>query len=270
MADGWGRVERPDAEIWYLDTAGDGDGDRPVLVLLHGLAGYALEWGALIAALRTDHRVIAIEQRGHGSSTRRPADTSLTAYVEDVVAVLDDLGAASAPVVGQSMGGHIAMMLAAHHPERVSRLVMIEAGLGGGDPGDLEGLASWLRTWPVPFAEREDFLAFFGGGRSVAEGWADGLEKRADGLWPQWDAEVLVRAISGVFDHEHLDEWSAVHAPVLLVRGEHGSIPERQVESMCALRPSTELAVIAGAGHDLHLEAPEALTPLLQRFLAQP
>jgi pimeloyl-ACP methyl ester carboxylesterase len=168
------------------------------------------------------------------------------------------------------MGGHIAMMLAAHHPERVSRLVMIEAGLGGGDPGDLEGLATWLRSWPVPFAAREDFLAFFGGSRSVAEGWADGLEKRADGLWPQWDAEVLVRAISGVFDHEHLEEWSAVHAPVLLVRGEHGSVPERQIESMCALRPSTELAVIAGAGHDVHLETPEALTPLLQRFLAQP
>ncbi|HEX6148610.1 alpha/beta fold hydrolase [Nocardioides sp.] len=264
MTDGWGRVERPDAEIWYLDTAGD----LPVVVLLHGLAGYALEWGATIAALRTDHRVISIEQRGHGSSTRRPADVSLTAYVEDVVAVLDDLDVRQAPVVGQSMGGHVAMLLAARHPQRVSRLVMVEAGLGGGDPGDLEGLAAWLRGWPVPFADRDAFLAFFGGSRSVAEGWADGLEERVDGLWPQWDADVMVRAISEVADHEYLDEWSAVHAPTLLVRGEHGSVPERQVESMCALRPATELAVVAGAGHDLHLEAPEALSPLLTRFLS--
>jgi len=264
MTDGWGRVERPDAEIWYHDTAGD----LPVVVLLHGLAGYALEWGATIAALRSDHRVISVEQRGHGSSTRRPADVSRAAYVADVVAVLDDLGVAQAPVVGQSMGGHTAMLLAAGNPDRVTRLVMVEAGLGGGDPGDIDGLAAWLRGWPAPFADRDAFLTFFGGSRSVAEGWADGLEQRADGLWPQWDAEVLVRAISKVADREYLDEWSAVHTPTLLVRGEHGSVPERQVESMSALRPATELAVVAGAGHDLHLEAPEALTPLLRRFLA--
>ena len=53
-----------------------------------------------------------------------------------------------------------------------------------------------------------------------------------------------------------------------MLRGEHGDIPERQVESMCALRPQTELAVVAGAGHDVHLEAPDAMLPVLARFLA--
>ncbi|QZY30055.1 alpha/beta fold hydrolase [Nocardioides coralli] len=264
MTDGWGRVERPDAEIWYHDTAGD----LPVIVLLHGLAGYALEWGAVIAGLCEDFRVVSVEQRGHGSSTRRPADVSRTAYVADVVAVLDDLGVGAVPVVGHSLGGHTAMLLAAHHPDRVSDLVLVESGLGGGGEADLAGVAGWLRGWPVPFEDREEFLAFFGGGRSVAEGWADGLAERHDGLWPQWDPDTLVAALAPVALHEHLEEWSAVHAPTLLVRGEHGSVPERQVESMCALRPDTALAVIAGAGHDVHLEAAEALLPVLRRFLA--
>ena len=70
MDAGWGRVERPDAEIWWYETAGD----LPVLVLLHGLAGYAREWGATIEALRGEFKVVAIEQRGHGGSTRRPVD----------------------------------------------------------------------------------------------------------------------------------------------------------------------------------------------------
>jgi pimeloyl-ACP methyl ester carboxylesterase len=265
MTDGWGRVERPDAEIWYHDTASD----LPVLVLLHGLAGYALEWGATIAALREDYRVISVEQRGHGSSTRRPEDVSRAAYVADVVAVLDDLGATAVPVVGQSMGGHTAMLLAAHHPERVSGLVMVESGLGGGDPAEVDGMTSWLRSWPTPFADRDAFLAFFGGSRGVAEGWADGLEQRPDGLWPQWDADTLAGALAGVAEREYLDEWSSVRVPTLLVRGEHGAIPERQVESMCALRPDTELAVVSGAGHDLHLEVPDALQPVLARFLAR-
>ncbi len=264
MRDGWGRVERPDAQIWYHDT----DGDLPVLVLLHGLAGYALEWGATIAALRGEWRVISVEQRGHGSSTRRPGDVSRAAYVADVVAVLDDLTVDAVPVIGQSMGGHTAMLLAAHHPERVSRLVLVESGLGGGDAGDVEALAMWLRGWPTPFVDRDAFLTFFGGSRGVAEGWADGLEERPDGLWPQWDADTLAAALAAVAEREHLDEWSSVRAPTLVVRGEHGSIPERQVESMCALRPDTEVAVVSGAGHDLHLEAPEALRPVLARFLA--
>ncbi|MEJ7794430.1 MAG: alpha/beta fold hydrolase [Nocardioides sp.] len=157
-------------------------------MLLHGLAGYALEWGATIAELRCDHRVISIEQRGHGSSTRRPDDVSRSAYVGDVVGVLDDLDASAVPVVGQSMGGHTAMLLAAHHPERVSRLVMVESGLGGGDPVEVDAMAVWLRSWPTPFADRNAFLAFFAGSRGVAEGWAegwaDGLEERPDGLQP--------------------------------------------------------------------------------------
>ena len=268
MTDGWGRIERPDAEIWFLDT-GPTDGDLPLVVLLHGLAGYALEWGAVVAGLREPCRVVAVEQRGHGSSTRRPDDVSPAAYVADVVAELDDLGAATAAVVGQSLGGHTAMRLAATHPDRVSRLVMVEAGVGGEGPESTAGLTAWLEGWPAPFEDREEFLAWFGGSRAVAEGWADGLEQRADGLWPQWDAATLSAALAPVAAREHLEEWSAVRAPTLLLRGEHGSVAERQVESMCALRPETRLAVIAGAGHDVHLEAPDAVLPVLRRFLAE-
>lgn len=267
MTDGWGRIERPDAEIWYVDT-GPTDGERPLVVLLHGLAGYALEWGSTIAALREDFRVVAVDQRGHGSSTRRPDDVSPAAYVADVVAVLDDLGATTATLVGQSMGGHTAMLVASHHPDRVDRLVLVEAGLGGDDPGDVEAVTRWLRGWPAPFADREEFLAFFGGQRLVAEGWADGLDERDDGLRPRWDADTLGRALAGTSTDEHVDEWGRITAPTLVVRGEHGSIPERQVEAMRALRPGTQLAVVPGAGHDVHLEAADALLPVLRRFLA--
>ncbi len=263
MSAGWGRVERTDAEIWYYDTAED----KPIVVLLHGLAGYALEWGATIEALRADWCVISVEQRGHGSSTRRPDDVSRRAYVDDVLAVLDDLQVDQVPVVGQSMGAHTAMLLAAWAPERVDRLVLVEGGLGG-DGGTATGtIGDWLASWPAPFADREEFLAFFGTSRMVAEAWADGLEERADGLWPQWDAATLTRAVAAVHERAFLEEWSQVRAPTLVVRGEHGSLSEREVESMCALRPDTELVTVAGAGHDVHLEAPDAFLRVLTRFL---
>jgi pimeloyl-ACP methyl ester carboxylesterase len=263
MTAGWGRVERPDAEIWYYDT---GD-DKPIIVLLHGLAGYAREWGATIEALCADWCVISVEQRGHGSSTRRPDTVSREAYVEDVLAVLDDLGVEEVPLVGQSMGAHTAMLLAARAPERIDRLIMVEGGLGGDSPEMTRTLGDWLASWPVPFADRDEFLRFFGSSRMVGEVWADGLEQRPDGLWPQWDAATLTAAVAHLHERERLEEWSAVQAPTLLVRGEHGSLSDRQVESMCALRPETEVVTVAGAGHDVHLEAPEAWLRVLSRFL---
>lgn len=259
----WGRVERDDAELWYYDS---GD-DLKIVVLLHGLAGYALEWGPILQTLQDDYTVISVEQRGHGSSTRRPTDVSRQAYVDDVIAVLDELGVDEVTLIGHSMGGHTAMVLAAQHPDRVSRLVMMEAGLGGGGEIEHSGVVSWLRGWPTPFEDRDAFLSFFGGDRMVAEAWADGLDERSGGLWSQWDADTLGRALAPVLEREWQQEWELVQAPTLLIRGEFGSIPERQVETMCALRPSTRVVRVARAGHDVHLEAPEACLRVLADFM---
>lgn len=266
---GWRRVDRGDAEVWFADTMDD----LPIVVLLHGLAGYGLEWRRTIEVLRDHFAVIAIDQRGHGASTREPADVSRSAYVGDVLAVLDELLVDSVTVIGQSMGAHTAMLLAALAPERVHSLVMVEGGLGGGGPELTETVGQWLASWPAPFADRDEFAAFFGGNRFVADAWADGLEERPDGLWPRWDAATLTRALAPVHEREYVEEWARVWAPTLLVRGELGSVPQRQVDLMRETRPQVEgcppleVATLAGIGHDVHLEAPEALHRLLGPFL---
>ena len=68
----------------------DGGRGDDVIVLLHGLAGSGQEMVPTAEALIPDHRVIAVDRRGHGRSTRRPQDLSHRAYVEDVVAVVAD------------------------------------------------------------------------------------------------------------------------------------------------------------------------------------
>lgn len=244
------------------------DGDGPPVVLLHGLAGGAEELRATAQALAPRHRVVVPDQRGHGRSTRRPAELSRAAYAADVAAVIEELcGGGPAAVAGQSMGGHTAMLTAAWHPGLVSRLVMLEAGVGGGDDAYPARLGRWFASWPVPFADRDAALAHLGG-TPIAAAWAADLEETADGLWPRFDADVMQAAIEPVAAHARWDEWRSVTAPTLLVRGEHGNGTADEDGRMRELRPGVTYAIIPGAGHDAHLDRPDVWTALLRDFLA--
>ncbi|GID97376.1 hypothetical protein Adi01nite_67880 [Amorphoplanes digitatis] len=245
---------------------------RDVVVLLHGLAGSAREMWQTAESLLPARRVIAIDQRGHGHSTRRPGDLSRSAYVDDVAAVIDRL-ADGGPVtlVGQSMGGHTAMLTAARYPGLVSRLVMLEAGVGGraADDDYPARLGDWFASWPVPFAD-ERAAAGFLGSTPIARSWLCDLERRADGLWPRFEPEVMRAAIEGVAERARWEEWREVRAPTLLAYGGNGTTTAAEVIRMLELRPGVAHAVIPDAGHDVHLERPGEWARLLGGFLGSP
>jgi pimeloyl-ACP methyl ester carboxylesterase len=238
-------------------------GERGAAVLLlHGLAGAATEMVPTAKALLGEYRVIALDQRGHGRSTRRPADVSRRAFVDDVLAVLDE----PVTLVGQSMGAQTAMLVAAARPDLVRGLVMLEGGVGGSVDDYPARLGAWFRSWPVPFADEAAAVEFLGA-TPVAEAWARDLEARADGRWPRFDADVMEAAIRAVADEARWAEWQSITAPTLLVRGDRGNVDERELRRMLELRPEVEQAVIADAGHDAHLDQPAAWHEVLRGFL---
>ncbi|MGH3376538.1 MAG: alpha/beta fold hydrolase [Actinoallomurus sp.] len=236
---------------------------RPVL-LLHGLAGHCGEWDATARWLRERHRVVAFDQRAHGASERRPSDVSRAAYVADVVAVIDALRLAPVILVGQSLGGHTAMLTAAARPDLVRALVMVEASPGRTDGAGTAKVERWLASWPVPFASPAAAAVFFGGGPAGAA-WAAGLEERADGWWPRFEFDLMVRSLEE--DAAFWDEWRQVACPALLVLAESGIIPSGEVREMARTRPDTVMARVPGAGHDVHLEAPDMWRTALTGFL---
>jgi pimeloyl-ACP methyl ester carboxylesterase len=252
--------------IHFLDTGGPG----PVIVLLHGLAGYGAEWQATIKHLAPSWRVLALDQRGHGRSTRRPGDLSRKAYADDVMAVLDAAGVMEPVVlIGQSMGAHTAMWAAARSPGRIGRLVMIEGDVGGGGEAALAGLREALEGWPAPFADRDAAITFFGGESEVSRAWAAGLEARPGGLWPRWDLEVMVQTMEPVLLEEAWPVWASVTQPTLMVLGERGTIDVGRARRMLELSPETRLVTIPDAGHDVHLEQTAAWLRELDLFLAE-
>ncbi|MFJ8435073.1 alpha/beta fold hydrolase [Kitasatospora sp. NPDC094019] len=254
-------VEREDVTLVCHDRGGDG----PPLLLLHGLAGYGGEWDAVARRLAPRFRVITVDQRGHGASTRRPADVSRAAHVADVVAVIDRLAPGPVTLLGQSYGGHAAMLVAAAHPELVERLVMVEAGPAAGEAGTVAGIAEWFDSWPTPFADRADAVEFLGGG-PVGEGWAGGLERRADGWYPRFDPDVMVASLADNTHRARWPEWNRITCPTLVVLARSTIIDAEQLDRMHRDRPDAVLLSVPGTTHDLHLERPEALAELVDGF----
>jgi pimeloyl-ACP methyl ester carboxylesterase len=102
-------------------------GDGPAVVLVHGYAGTAANFSVLAPLLARSHRVLAPDLPGHGGSSALPAAPNLAGFADRVAAILEHEGAAPATVVGHSMGGVVALRLAARRPELVRAVVLAAA-----------------------------------------------------------------------------------------------------------------------------------------------
>ncbi|MCD7444199.1 alpha/beta hydrolase [Streptomyces lincolnensis] len=97
--------------------------------MLHGLAGHQGEFDDLASRLHAaGHRVVSYDARGHGASTLRPPTVTRAAHVQDAVTLIEELALAPVTLIGQSLGGHTAMLLASARPDLVGSLVLVEAG----------------------------------------------------------------------------------------------------------------------------------------------
>lgn len=234
--------------INFFDSGGDG---RPV-VILHGLAGSAREFFQTAAAL-PEFRTILIDLRGHGRSTRRPDDLSRKALVDDVVQVIETAVGEPVALVGQSMGGHTAMLLAAARPDLVSQLVLRETGPGSGDDSQNKAMGEFFRSWPVPYASHATAQEFLGHG-ALEKAWADDLEERSDGLWPRFDPDVMVSAIKEV-SAPRWEEWESIIAPTSVVYGENGMFTSDEKSEFVLRGFNVQRHDLTGASHDGHLDA---------------
>lgn len=185
-------VQRPGGvSIAVTDLCGDG----PVVVLLHGLAGSSRELLPTAHALQ-GHRVLLVDQRGHGASTQLPNDLSRDAFVGDIVAVLESLvQGRRATLVGQSMGAHTAFLAAAARPDLIEGLVMLEGHVAGSDdPAEAAGLGKFFASWPIPFADEAAAREFLGDD-AIVDAWVADFQLTDGGLVPRFDASVVQRVI---------------------------------------------------------------------------
>ncbi|HLZ36653.1 MAG TPA: alpha/beta hydrolase [Mycobacteriales bacterium] len=158
----------------------------PVVLAVHGITATQAAWVA-VAREAPDVTLLAPDLRGRGRSADLPAPYGFAAHVADLVAVLDARGCDEVVVAGHSMGGFLAVALAARHPERVARVVLVDGGLpldrpddpppAGGIDGLLGPAADRLR---MTFPTREAYREFWRAHPGVAGTWGPAVEAYVD------------------------------------------------------------------------------------------
>lgn len=243
------RTDRDGIRLSYLDN----DADGPVVLMLHGLAGAGDEFTGTASAVGGRYRFVLPDLRGHGASTRAPADLSRAAFVGDVAWLVQRVSPGR-PVVlaGQSMGGQTAILTAAAHPELVERLVLLEANAAGG--ADVARIGNYFRSWPLPFPSAQAALEFLGDD-ALSRSWVAHLEPAAGGgLVPPFEADVMEAIMTGVAE-PCWEQWRSVAAPTTVVFAAKSMFSPDEQAAFVAARPGTRPVVLGSGSHDAHLDA---------------
>lgn len=276
-------VEKQQIEVDGLLTRYLTAGEGPPLVLLHALGESALDWRWVIPKLARTHRVYAPDLPGFGDSAKPSADYSSAFFTRFVASYLDTLKIEHTALVGNSLGGLIALRLALSEPERVRTLSLVSSvGLGrevsyalrsSTLPAYGELAIAWSKT-PFGAAQRAWLrsMLLFARSRLAPIEWM--REQRRLAQLPGFlEAELAtLRALANIGGQREvlLDRLPNLEVPTLVVWGTSDRIfPSSQGREAVARLQDGSLNLIAGCGHLPHIEQPNRFVAALDRFLGQ-
>lgn len=246
-----------------------GDSTGPSLIILHGLLGASDNWQTLAKRYAATHTVHLLDARNHGRSPHDPVHT-YAAMVEDAVAFMDQQGIEKARVMGHSMGGKTALLLAMQHPERVERLIVADMAARAYPVHHQPIFEALLSVDPGTAEDRADVehhLAQRLGDPSIVAFLMKGLRRRKSGGFA-WRANlpVLESALGEIVGPIDL---SINTLPCLAVYGKRSSyVGEADLAAFDAAFLQFESHGIEGAGHWLHAERPDEFFAATADFLA--
>lgn len=275
------------SEMKFLELHGDrvayqdsGRGDE-ALLLIHGMAGSSETWRAVIPQLSKKFRVVAPDLLGHGQSAKPRSDYSLGAFAVLLRDLLDELGISRVSVIGQSLGGGVAMQFAYQHRDYCRRLVLISSGGLGPDVG-------WtLRLLSAPGAEL--ILPAIAPPPVVTAGnklrsWfsAGGIQSpRGAEMWSAYSSladpqtrQAFLKTLRSVVDYrgQSVSALNRLHlttdVPTMVIWGDRDRIiPIDHAFVVRDARPGCRLEVLEGVGHFPHVERPNEVVDLIDDFI---
>jgi len=247
-------------------------GSGPVLIILHGLFGSLENWRSMTRRLGETFTVFAIDHRNHGRSPHA-AEMSYGLMADDLSEFMGQQNLKSAHVLGHSMGGKTAMQFALRYPDLVDRLIIADMAPKAYRPTQKEMIDALLALDVSKFSTRKEIdLALRGPIPDVVvrQFLLKDLKKNSQGLFA-W--QMNLQAIADNYNSltEGITADHSFAKPTLFLRGEKSRyIKADDEEVIHQLFPHAIIHTIEGAGHWLHVEAPEAFLRSVKDFLLPP
>lgn len=239
-------------------------GGEPTVIGIHGLTANHACWYPVAEALAPEHRFVAYDLRGRGGSDKPERDYNLAAHNRDLLALMDRLGVARAVIMGHSLGAHIAVRFAAHHPDRVSKLVLFDGGLDV-RAEVFDSLGPSLARLGVEFPSLEGFLGvmqalpFFAGGWNehlaryftydVEPGPGGGVRSKVARHAIEEEVAALTRTRLWVWHHKIRVPTLLLRAPDGLLRDDDCLMTQEEAEAMAHGIPGCRLVVVPKTNH---------------------
>jgi pimeloyl-ACP methyl ester carboxylesterase len=257
--------------LGYVDL---GDPAGPPVVLIHGFTDSARDWVPMLPFLAKHDRLILVDLRGHGSSSKPECCYSRLDFAYDVKLLLDALHIDKAAIVGHSLGSIIAQTFAEYWPERTTRVVLISStgGTPPGTPSKPPGFdyAAAIRQLHEPIDPESPFMIAWWDSPTPVD--PDFLRRQRRDA-----AQIPLRVWLAVLD-QGLPSTTAyadlqatlprLTAPTLLIWGSKDPIMEETVRrSLRRGLPHAEVKIFPGLGHNPFWEQPRAVADVIQRFL---
>lgn len=250
---------------YRLQAARQPEQGLPV-VLIHGLFGSLDNLGVLARPLGGNHRTLQIDLRNHGLSPHAPT-MRYDEMAQDVLALLDTLLIERCIVIGHSMGGKVAMTLCAQAPERIAWAVVIDMAPVAYEVRRHDAIFTALaRVSDAGVTQRSEAA------RLMAQDIDDAgtvqflLKSFYQGHW-RFDLESIERNYADIIGWRRQAPWPG---SVLFIRGSNSPyLDDRYRDQIRQQFPHAHAYVVAGAGHWVHAEKPEAVLRAVVRFLAE-
>ena len=257
---------------WRLHVRDSGPRDAPAVVLLHGFGSSLHTWDAWAQGLSGTHRVIRLDWPGSGLSPPDPDNDYTDARsLQLLLRLLDELGVQRASWVGHSMGGRIAWTLAARHPERTDRLVLVAPdgfasfGFVYGQPMPVPASWSLMRHVLPQAVLRMTLQSAYAQPQSLTDALITRYHEllRAPGA-----RQAMLERLRQTVLQEPLPLLAQIQAPTLLVWGEQDAmIPFSHAQDYLQAIAGSRLAALAATGHLPQEEAAQASLQAVAAFL---
>jgi len=258
----------------YFERRGAG----PALMILHGYTGSARSMQRVSQGLADQYETIVPDLPGHGRSVGEAvaAGYGFEQCVRDLVATLESAGHERAHWLGYSMGARLALGCAVRYPNSVASLVLIGARAGIADAGERESrrradesLARRIETQGVEaFVDEWMAMPLFATQQRLGAAFVD-EQRRARLANDAHELAASLRGLGPAAQPALFDELLRVTAPVLLVAGGLDAAFVASAGDLARRLPAAEVREIAGAGHAVHLERPDAFIGVARDFLRQ-